>query len=134
MGFVSDVLRTKTFRLLLILLSVLLSVACDSEIQNNESEKVLFVVNYTINQEQISSIYNQQLEGHGYYFDSLYLAKKLVFAGPVSDTSGLVIYKASDQKVVLDLINNDPAVKSDLLRYQVSDWDLIIGKELIYSN
>ena len=66
------------------------------------------------------SIYEQPLMEHGKYMAKLLEEKKLVMAGPFSDSSGgMAVIEVEDEKEAADILQHDPAVVQRVFRGEI---------------
>lgn len=70
---------------------------------------------------------SQSLGGHVKYLLGLHEEDRLLMGGPFSDGSaGLVILQASGIEEANDLIAQDPAITSDVLKARIHEWERIV--------
>jgi uncharacterized protein YciI len=68
------------------------------------------------------------------YLFKLRVEKKLILNGPLlgeSDIRGICIYDLTDLNEVINLTEEDPAVKSGRLSYEIHEWFGLPGDRLI---
>ncbi len=73
------------------------------------------------------SVFEQPLEAHRAYMQSLLDAGTIVLGGPYrDDTGGLVAVDAESREVALDILASDPAIAVGVMLGEVHPW-LIVG-------
>ena len=77
--------------------------------------------NYDLNK----SIYKQDLLEHAHYMNKLLDEGIILSAGPFTDSSGAqILLKADNEKEVIEIINQDPAIIKSIFSYQIKTWDI----------
>jgi uncharacterized protein YciI len=75
------------------------------------------------------SIYEQPLMEHGKYMAKLLKEKKLVMAGPFSDSSGgMAVIEVDDEKEAVDILQHDPAVVQRVFHGEIHPWLVVFDK------
>ncbi len=75
------------------------------------------------------SIYEQPLMEHGKYMAKLLKEKKLVVAGPFSDSSGgMAVIDVDDEKEAADILQHDPAVVQKVFHGEIHPWLVVFDK------
>ena len=130
-GSAYDVLRMSSYRLLW-LACLIYFVSC-SDKGTTEASTKYYISTHPINKAKINKLQGSILESHGIYLDSLKRENHLLFAGPLNDTTGMVIYQGPNLETVEMWVRNDPAVKNELLFYSLSEWNVVIGRSDLQS-
>jgi uncharacterized protein YciI len=75
------------------------------------------------------SIFEQPLMEHGKYMAKLLKEKKLVMAGPFSDSSGgIAVIEVADEKEAADILQHDPAVVQKIFHGEIHPWLVVFDK------
>lgn len=121
---------------LCLVLCAFLTGCSDSKAQNAESqqknkmetEKKTFLVIYKPGAAWLKgkSVSEQPLKEHGKYLLGLYKSGVLRFAGPFpDDTGGAAVLEVSSEGEAKKLAEQDPAVMSGVMVYELHPWQLI---------
>jgi uncharacterized protein YciI len=75
------------------------------------------------------SIFEQPLMEHGKYMAKLLKEKKLVMAGPFSDSSGgMAVIEVDDEKEAADILQHDPAIVQKIFHGEIHPWFIVFDK------
>ncbi|MGH1366888.1 MAG: YciI family protein [Calditrichia bacterium] len=93
---------------------------------NKQLPPVYFVLFHTPGNKWIKDIPFQEQPGvkdHVQYMSSFMESKTLVIGGPFLDNSGgMMVCKAESQEAAEKIANEDPGVKSGLLKVEIKRW------------
>jgi uncharacterized protein YciI len=77
------------------------------------------------------SIYEQPLMEHGKYMAKLLEEKKLVMAGPFSDSSGgLAVIEVDGEKEAAETLQHDPAIVQKVFHGEIHPWLVVFDKNV----
>ena len=88
-------------------------------------EKERFVIIYSPGPAWIAGkpIWEQPLQAHGDYVHQLYLQRKLVMAGPFTDSSGgMDVIDVADEAEAQAILAHDPAIQAQIFTARIHPW------------
>ncbi|MGB7990756.1 MAG: YciI family protein [Candidatus Methylophosphatis roskildensis] len=72
------------------------------------------------------------LSEHGKYMLRLFTLGKMKMAGPFNDdTGGAVVLEVDDEAEALELLKEDPAIKTRFFEHEVHPWGLVAWDRLV---